>query len=262
MLRLPKHKCWPSPGKKFKSVSDTVRMQSTAIDENYLVVGTHLDSSIKQKIINHEYVDFAHLLPKDRITKEEDHCMDIINKGSDTYFVPVSDRENTGITSHTKWEQAFRYYPDRATELIQYTHIIFSAAQTFAWDNVYMYDKEFRIHLSNYPQRSWAVILQQAWSMCLHDKVKTQISEEFRGSAAGGNKKSKKEPCHRFNKGICTAGALCHYDHRCTVPTCGKWGHGAHICRKRLGVNGQTSGSVPPMTATPNTATQTSAQKK
>ena len=169
-----------SPGKQFESVSDTVRMQSIAIDENYLVVGTHMDSSIKQKIINHEYVDFACLLLKDRITKEEDHHMEIINKGSYTYFVPVSDRENTEITSHTKWEQAFRvfsnvytrYYPDRATALIQYSHIIFSAAQTFAWDNVYMYDKEFRIHLSNYPQRSWAVILQQAWSMCLCDKVK------------------------------------------------------------------------------------------
>ena len=54
----------------------------------------------------------------------------------------------------------------------------------------------------------------------------------------GGRRGGKKEPCHRFNKGLCTAGASCKYDHRCTVKTCGKWGHGAHICCKRLSEEG------------------------
>ena len=34
-----------------------------------------------------------------------------------------------------------------------------------------MYDKEFRVHLSHFPQRSWAIILQQAWSMYLNEKL-------------------------------------------------------------------------------------------
>ena len=57
--------------------------------------------------------------------------------------------------------------------------------------------------------------------------------------------KFKKEIRHRFNKGLCTAGCNCKYDHRCEVKECGKFGHGAHMCRKRLG-NDQgpgTSGS-------------------
>ena len=167
------------------------------VDENYLVIGSHLDTSLKQKIINHEYIDFARLVPKDRITHEDDHQMELVNKGGFTYFVPVSDREGIagGINSFTKWEQAFRvysniythYYPDKASELIQYNHIIYTASQSFSWENVYLYDCEFRMHLSNYPQRIWAVILQQAWSMCLKDKLSgTQEFRGFGGSNYGG----------------------------------------------------------------------------
>ena len=35
----------------------------------------------------------------------------------------------------------------------------------------------------------------------------------------------------RFNKGKCTAGLSCKYDHRCLE--CGKFGHGEHICRNK-----------------------------
>ena len=60
----------------------------------------------------------------------------------------------------------------RAGELIQYNYIIHTALQTFTWENVYCYDREFRMHMSRYHLvRSWSVILQQAWSMCLKDKL-------------------------------------------------------------------------------------------
>ena len=44
------------------------------------------------------------------------------------------------------------------------------------------------------------------------------------------------EPCRRFNKGKCKFGQSCKYKHRCNVPSCGKFSHGAHICRKCQGV--------------------------
>ena len=136
--------------------------QSALCDENYLLIGSHLDMSLQHKIINHEYVDFAKLIPKGRITKEEDSRLEIVSKGGSTYFVLVSDRETSMINSFTKWEQAFRVfsnvyacaYPNRSSELIQYNHVIYTALCTYMWDNVYMYDKEFRLHLSNYPQRN------------------------------------------------------------------------------------------------------------
>ena len=47
---------------------------SALVDEDYLLVGTHIDENTKQKVINGEYVDFAKLLPSDRLV-EDDHRM-------------------------------------------------------------------------------------------------------------------------------------------------------------------------------------------
>ena len=160
-----------------------VKTNTQVVDDHYMVVGAHLDASLKQKIANHEYVDFARLIPRDCIAKEDDHHMQLVSRGGSTYFVPVADRENSSvISSFNKWEQAFRVfaniytriYPDRVPELVQYNHIIFTAAQSFTWDNVYLYNHEFRMHLSNFRECSWSIILQQAWSICLKDRVRSQ----------------------------------------------------------------------------------------
>ena len=225
-----------TPGKEINVQYDKLNAQ--AVDDNYLVIGVHIDQTMKQKIANHKYVDFARLLPKDRITSEDDHRMQLLSRGGSTYFVPVADRESAGnINSFQQWEQAFRVFSDaytrlfldHAPELVQYNHIIFTASQSFAWDNVYRYDKEFRMHLSNFPGRSWVVILQQAWSLCLKDKVRASYDQN--SPQRSGH---HKEICKRFNRGKCTAGASCKYDHCCAIKTCGKWGHGAHICRNKL----------------------------
>ena len=88
-------------------------------------------------------------------------------RGGKTFWVPAADHEVQSIHNFSKWEQAFRVYSDiylrshpaRSTELIQYNHIIHTAALTYVWDNVYTYDKEFRLHLSRHPERCWGIIL-------------------------------------------------------------------------------------------------------
>ena len=118
--------------------------------------------------------------------------MELVSRGDATYFVPVADRESRTIASFSKWEQAFRVfsniytkaYQEKASELIQYNHIIHSAAQSFSWDNVYQYDKEFRVHISNFLQRSWAVILQQTWTMCLRDRIRLDETKDITGRMA------------------------------------------------------------------------------
>ena len=126
--------------------------------------------------------------------------MELVNKGGVTYFVLVSDREVSGlITGFNKWEQAFRVfsniytkeYPHRATELIQYNHLIHTASLSFTWDNVYSYNKEFRMHMSNYPQRNWGVILQQVWSVYLRDRVVKR--DEFKNQGGTREKKYAKD---------------------------------------------------------------------
>ena len=78
-------------------------IQTSAVDEKYLVIGLHVDAALQAKIINHEYIDFARLLPKDRITIEDDHRLELVNKGGMTYFAPIADHEMVGINSFSKW---------------------------------------------------------------------------------------------------------------------------------------------------------------
>ena len=205
-----------------------------------------------------EYIDFAKLLPKDRITKTDDHRLELVYKGGATFFSPVSDRELTSINGFSKWEQAFRIYsniltrtyPAKAGELIQYNHVIYTASLIFHSDNVYLYDREFRMHLCKFPNHSWAVILQQAWSMCLKDRIKGSgggLEDENRT-----NKKNKiSEPCHHYNKGKCTYGINYRYEHRCSIKKCGKFGHGVHICRKRNKGSGQSDNNSGASTSQP-----------
>ena len=118
--------------------------------------------------------------------------------------------------------------------------MIFTAASTYVWENVYAYDREFRMHIANYPDRSWAIILQQAWSMCLKDKL-SHSGNSF-GRNGGVQGKNKKENCRCFNKGLCTAGRNCRYEHQCNG--CGKFGHGIHICRNRTNTAGASGSSM------------------
>ena len=215
--------------------------QSVSVDESYLVIGMHVDESTQEKIKKSEYVDFAKLISKEQ---GDENKMELIFKNGQTYFVPAVDRENLNVISSLfKWEQAFRIFsniypsvnPGRVTELIQYNHIICTAAGEYLWDNVYAYDKEFRKHIAKFPSHSWVLILQQAWTMILKDRISKGSGTGNRSSHSSGQNqhinKSDKDACKQFNKGICTNQLGCHYDHRCL--TCGRFGHGAHICRAK-----------------------------
>ena len=237
-----KAKMYEVPGKKTCFMSkDQAFIHSALVDQNYLTVAAHVNKAIKAKIQNFEYIDFAKLLPRDKIAEEEDDRLTWVNKGGYPVMVPAVDRELAGgITSIGKWDQAFRVfsdilttkYPSKINELLQYSHVIATAAQTYTWENVYGYDKAFRIHISEYPERSWGVILQQAWNMRLNDRIRRDGTGP---SSSGGQRATRKEPCRRFQRGNCSYGINCIYDHRCNI--CNKWGHGAHICRRRSGYN-------------------------
>ena len=126
------------------------------------------------------------------------------------------------------------HHPNKAGELIQYNHVIHTISLTYAWDNVYAYDKEFRLHVSRHPERSWSVILQQAWSMKLRDRIvkndNYQSTFHTPTSSGSGHKSKFGEHCKCFDYGKCNLGSGCRYEHKCDY--CNKFGHGVMVCHK------------------------------
>ena len=226
------------PGKRIKF--DKSFLHSMMVDEKYKMLAAHVDVNMRKKIQNLEYIDLAKLLPRDRIVQEEDHRLTFINKGGQPWIVPAAECQGTdSINSYLKWHQAFRVYsdiltarfPEKATELFQYEHIIHAASQTYIWENVYSYDKAFRIHISEYPDRTWSIILHQAYTTKLKEKLRGNEQNYFARKNTRNN-----SPCRRFQRGKWNFGINCKYEHRCTI--CNKYGHGAHLCRKRSGFGG------------------------
>ena len=113
--------------------------------------------------------------------QEEDNRLTFINEGESwIMLMDECDTSDETINSYIKWHAAFRAYsdilterfPEKATELFQYEHIIHAASQTFVWENVYCYDKAFRIHFSEFPDRTWSIILHQTYTTKLKEKLR------------------------------------------------------------------------------------------
>ena len=236
--------------------TDNIFVHSAMVDENYLLLGNHIDAVTKQKIVSGEYIEFSKLLPKDRVLSAEEggQRMEVMNKDGHMYWVPVT--ESSKINNFSKWEQAFhiysniysKAYPNRVTELVQYNHLIYTASLTYMWDNVYRYDVDFHLHMAAFPKRSWAIILQQAWSLRLKDKLK--FTETRFSGTPSKNDDGWGNLCKRFNKGKCTFEPGCRFEHRCKY--CKKFGHGIHVCRKlkmdRNNANNANSNRTEPST--------------
>ena len=88
--------------------------------------------------------------------------------------------------------------------------------------------------MSRHPLRSWSITLQQSWNLRLKEKDKTgfevQPGGNFSPAGSKRDRSTKKDLCWRFNRGKCSYGLNCRFDHRCAI--CTKFGHGAHICRR------------------------------
>ena len=245
-----KAKIYDVPGRLqgMMGVSEEQFAHSVFVDADCMMVGSHLEEITRRKIEACQFVDFGKLLPRDRVEAAEDHRMILVNHEGEQYYEPYSDRRNlNSINNYQKWEMAFRVfsdvftrkYPNKASELIQYNHVIHTIAQTYPWDRVYRYDKAFREHMSRHPFRSWSIILQHAWNMKLNAREgaggEGNLSSGTQGtpqnkSGEKSNKGGHKDVCWRYNRGKCSFGLSCRFEHRCGI--CMKSGHGAHNCRK------------------------------
>ena len=136
--------------------------------------------------------------------------MQMIVKNGQTFWRPAKKfgMDPQTISSVHRWEQAFRVFSDvylrahlgRAAELIQYNHIIHTTAGTYVWENVYSYDKDFRLHMSKFPNRSWGIILQQAWNFRLKENVRFERNQGRANKQNSPLGSYQSDVCNQFNR--------------------------------------------------------------
>ena len=148
------------PNENIMITTEKKEQPHSTVDDDYLMVAAHVDLNTQNKIATGEYIDFTKLVPRDHIIVEEDQRLQMVSKDGQTYLVPAGKEQS--IFSFNKWEQAFRvfaniylrYNSQRAPELIEYNQVIHSAMIAFPWDNVYTYDRDFRMHMAHHPERN------------------------------------------------------------------------------------------------------------
>ena len=217
-------------------------------DDDFFHVTCHLDASFKHKIIKGDFIDLERLLPKERGgfgLLSNDCKLEWISKDGSTYLAPAAAKESK-INGIRKWEQAFCIYaavytnahPERASEIWQYVYTINSAALSYQWDNVALYNFTFRQLMAEKPWRSWAMTYTQGWNLTLKEPINSRSTNNNMSNSGGAHgltrntsKDWRDDCCWRFNRNRCNRGRACGYDHRCTY--CGGWGHGFFNCRKR-----------------------------
>ena len=60
------------------------------VDEQYSVVALHVDEATYNKIVTGQYVDFAKLIPKDKID-DEDEVLQLVRRNGQTFYAPVKE---------------------------------------------------------------------------------------------------------------------------------------------------------------------------
>lgn len=218
-------------------------LQTLLIDMKHFHLTSHVDRKLKATILDGDFtIDFRKLIPQSRSRSKVDPRLQMVNQEGVSYLVPA-DRDNyKDITSYKQWEIAFKVFmgiylekwESRTNELLQYSHIIQTAAMNHPWENVYNYDIAIREIMTDNPGRLWGTICQLTWSLEMGEPVNkhpSQTTGPTGVSQQSSGQKFGRKICWRFNKGRCTFGSNCEYDHRCAV--CGSRSHGRHSCYKR-----------------------------
>ena len=206
-------------------------------DDEFFHTTCHIEQATREKIEMGAFIELSKLLQKGAHIEPRNNRLQLVNKDGMSYFVPSLDRE-TKIDNIKKWEQAFRVYttiycnanPTRSGEILQYVDVIHRAAATFSWENVAKYDYVFRQLMAAKPHRSWAKVYTQMWNITLNEPLK-KFPESAQFSGRNGNGKKRESVCWKFNKGNCTYGKGCKFEHKCSY--CGGSNHGASTCLKK-----------------------------
>ena len=82
----------PNHGVSAKVNLENEFVHSAMVDENFLLVAAHVDETLRKKIEDDEYVDFAKLLPRDQVKEHNDNRFEWVIEEGHTYLAPAQDR--------------------------------------------------------------------------------------------------------------------------------------------------------------------------
>lgn len=215
-------------------------LKTLLIDMKHFHLTSHVDKKIREAINGGDYtIDFKRLVPRSRSRCKVDSSMHMINKDGVSCFVPADHDNVKDITSYKQWEVAFKVFmgiyiakwPGRSEELLQYSHNIQTASAMYPWENVFNYDIAMREIHTEHQDRLWGKICHHTWAVELGEPTQKTTFQNPNMSVNSQGTRGPRKICWRFNKGKCTFGASCEFDHRCAV--CGARGHGRSTCYKR-----------------------------
>ena len=175
-----------------------------------------------------------------------------VNSGG--HIVWSDNKQRRVINSIHTWMDAFlifasvflKAHPQRAQELLKYASLIRTAASKFHGWGWRWYDAQFRMRQQRQPQRSWAAIDGELWTLIVatppahnfpvQSRPNTNSNRNmFRNSStsrgqgrrpSGGRKESL---CFAFNGSGCDR-STCRFSHKCTK--CQALDHGAQFCKR------------------------------
>ncbi len=225
-------------------------------------LGDGLPLSLRNKIINSEYIEFGTILEKTENmgTDPKQFSLSVEEGGA---IVWKDNKPKRPITSIHIWTSAFlifagvylRAHPGRTQELLKYCHIVRTAASRHVGWGWRSYDAKFRMRQSQMPHRSWAVIDGELWAIYVSGSPsfqsfrigngadKSTMSKNFRPSnptktnirgrnesqAAMWRQVIANKACFDFNSGGCSR-SKCKFFHKCSQ--CNSTAHGAKACKQ------------------------------
>lgn len=192
---------------------------NVVVDDNMVqsvhsLLGSNLSASLKQKIINGEYVELGQILAPQGQKQQEQ--ISVVNGQVVVQQKAVSIR----ITNIEQWSDAFivfvsvytTVHAQKIQGLLKYFHNIRLGAKRCLGLGWKSYDEQFRLKIAQNPQMDWGIIDQELWLLYMYNTNPTSEAINPRSTSAPAVRYLKCynfnnfETCHRFN---------CPYLHKC-----------------------------------------------
>lgn len=199
-----------------------------AIPSNSSLLGFHVNSSVKDKIVQGSYVDLANLLSQPGQLSQEGGKL-IVNANG---HLTVSHGSQKRINTIEEWSDAFLVFAsiylsahvDQTQELLKYFSVIRLAAKRYRGMGWLSYDTQFRLRMATNPGAiSFGLIDQELWMLSMGPSTLYN---------SGGEKK-----CYDYNYRSCFR-VNCPYRH-CCLHCSGN--HTLQTCRR---YSGTSSGQI------------------